>query len=79
MFPLNITKSDKPNMEILGIPIDDQDFCSSFKKHSKAKILLSQLEGVGVVDPQVALILLRLCGTMCKLVHLARATPSIHV
>ena len=46
------------------------------KKHSKAKILLSQLEEVGVVDPQVALILLHLCGSICKLVHLARATPS---
>ena len=53
-------------MEILGIPIGDLDFCFSFisKKHSKAKILLSQLEEVGVVDPQVALILL------------AKATPS---
>ena len=77
MFPLNIKKSDKPNMEILGIPIGDRDFCSSIsKKHSKAKILLSQLEEVRVVDPQVALILLRLCGSIRKLVHLARATPS---
>ena len=66
----------KPNMEILGIPIGDQEFCSSFisKKHTKAKILLSQLEEVGIVDPQVALILLRLCGAF--LVHLARATLS---
>ena len=46
------------------------------KKHTKAKILLSLLEEVGIVDPQVALILLRLCGAFCKLVHLARATPS---
>ena len=78
MFPLCMKKSDKPNMEILGIPIGDQEFCSSFisKKHTKAKILLSQLEEVGIVDPQVALILLRLCGAFCKLVHLARATPS---
>ena len=62
MFPLGIKKSDKPNMEILGIHIEDQDFCSSFiskkkqNKHSKAKILLLQLEEVGVSDPQVALI-----------------------
>ena len=78
MFPLCMKKSDKPNMEILGIPIGDQEFCSSFisKKHTKAKILLSQLEEVGIVDPQVALILLRLCGAFCKLLHLARATPS---
>ena len=79
MFPLRMKKSDKPSLEILGIPIGDQEFCSSFisKKHTKAKILLSLLEEVGIVDPQVALILLRLCGAFCKLVHLARATPSI--
>ena len=77
MFPLKIKKSDKPNIEILGIAIGDQDLCSSFisKKHSKAKIQLSQLEEVGVIDPQVALILLHLCGSICKLIHLARATP----
>ena len=51
MFPLDINKSDKRNMEILGIPIGDQDFCSSFisKNHSKAKTLLSQHE-VEVAD-----------------------------
>ena len=78
MFPLRMKKSDKPSLEILGIPIGDQEFCSSFisKKHTKAKILLSLLEEVGIVDPQVALILLHLCGAFCKLVHLARATPS---
>ncbi|KAL5481549.1 hypothetical protein EMCRGX_G021737 [Ephydatia muelleri] len=78
MFPLRMKKSDKPSLEILGIPIGDQEFCSSFisKKHTKAKILLSLFEEVGIVDPQVALILLRLCGAFCKLVHLARATPS---
>ena len=77
-MPLCAHKSDKPSLEILGIPIGDQEFCSSFisKKHTKAKILLSLLEEVGIVDPQVALILLRLCGAFCKLVHLARATPS---
>ena len=78
MFPLRMKKSDKPSLEILGIPIGDQEFCSSFisKKHTKAKILLSLLEEVGIVDPQVALILLSLCKAFCKLVHLARATPS---
>ncbi|KAL5509256.1 hypothetical protein EMCRGX_G004594 [Ephydatia muelleri] len=78
IFPLRMKNLTKPSLEILGIPIGDQEFCSSFisKKHTKAKILLSLLEEVGIVDPQVALILLRLCGAFCKLVHLARATPS---
>ena len=30
MFPLSMKKSNKPNMEILGISIGNQDFCSSF-------------------------------------------------
>ena len=40
--------------------------------------MLSRLVEVGASDPQVALILLRLCGSYCKLIHLARATtPSL--
>ena len=33
------------------------------------------LEDVGSVDPQVALLLLRQCGSFYKMVHLARSTP----
>ena len=50
MFPLSMKKSDKPHMEILGIPIGDQDFY--LQKHFKANVLLPQLEEVGIVDPQ---------------------------
>ena len=54
-----------------GVAIGDLDFCSSFisTKQMEARFLLSQLEQVGMMDPQVALILLRLCGGLCKLVH----------
>ena len=44
-------------------------------KRADASMLLEQLEDVGAVDPQVALLLLRQCGDFCKLVHLARSTP----
>ena len=30
---------------------------------------------MGLIDPQVALTLLRMCGGFCRLVHLARTTP----
>ena len=41
MFPLGSKKSDKSNMEILGIPIRDQDFCSSlFLKKKKNTLKL---------------------------------------
>ena len=43
----------------------------------EARALISQLEQVGLVDPQgsLVLVLLRLCDGFCKLVHLARSTP----
>ena len=53
------------------------DFCRAVldRKMSEAGFLLKRLEDVGQVDPQVALVLLQLCGGYCKLVHLARAVP----
>ena len=51
--------------------------CQVFFAHKRADAskLLVQLEDVGAVDLQVALLLLRQCGGFCKLVHLARSTP----
>ena len=76
-FPIEMKQSSKPNLEILGIPIGDADFCSAVlnRKRSEAGFLLKRLEDVGQVDPQVALVLLWLCGGYCKLVHLARVVP----
>ena len=47
---------------------------TSLKKHVAVKQLLSRLEEVGAVDPQVAFTLLRIRGGFCKLIHLARTT-----
>ena len=41
--------------------------------------LLQMLEDVGSVNPQVTLLLLRRCGSFCKMVHLARSTPPSHM
>ena len=77
MFPSTVKFSQHPNLEILGAPIGDYLFCSKFiaGKCADAKILLSSLVEVAAIDPHVALSLLRLCGSFCRLVHLARATP----
>ena len=55
----------------------DVAFCSSFiaSKHAAASILLSSLEKLGSCDPQIALILLRMCGGFTKLVYVACSTP----
>ena len=70
-------RSSVPHLEILGAPIGDAFFCAKVvsQKCAIASKLLSQLEDVGSMDPQVALLLLRQCGGFCKLVHLAKSTP----
>ena len=66
-----------PNLEILGIPIGDFVFCSRSisEKCTPLKALFKALFDVFAVDLHVAFSLLRLCGSYCKLVHLARAVP----
>ena len=53
-------------------------FCSSFtaRKCSSPLALLSHLEDNGSSDPHVAHTLLRHCASFCKLIHIARGTPS---
>ena len=77
MFPSCINYSNLPHFEILGAPIGDYLYCANFisSKRQQAARLLSRLEGVARIDPQVALLLLRICAGFCKLVHLARTTP----
>ena len=77
MFPSTVKFSQHPNLEILGAPIGYYLFCSKFiaGKCADAKKLLSSLVEVAAIDPHVALSLLRLCGSFCRFVHLARATP----
>ena len=76
-FPEQIVKSNKACFVILGIPIGDAEFCASFisSKRVESKLLLDKLEEVGAIDPDVALILIHLCGGFCRLNHIARATP----
>ena len=77
LFRGELIRSSSPNIVILGVPIGDLEFCSNYisNKCASAKLLLRKLEAVGAQDAQVALVLLRLCGSFCKLAHLARATP----
>ena len=64
-----------PNIEILGAPIGDAKFCKHFfsNKHQAALALLLTINDLGSLDPQVALVLLHLCSSFCKLAHIAMA------
>ena len=83
MFPSMMKTSNVPHFDILGAPIGDAIFCARFVSQKCAmasKLLCTQLEEVGSVDPQVTVLLLRQCGgfVFCKLVHLAISTlPSL--
>eukprot|EP00731_Ephydatia_muelleri_P023351 Em0015g934a len=48
------------------------------EKCATPKTLLKALVDVSAVDLYVAFSILRMCGSYCKLVHLARATPPSH-
>ena len=77
LFPAAIKKSHTPNLDIQGSPLGDAEFCHHYIVHKRleAQSLLSRLDDVGLIDHQVALTLLRMCGSFCRLVHLARTTP----
>ena len=63
-FPSAIQTSSTYHLELLGAPIGDSEYCNQFfsRKHQAALALLSTLEEIGSLDPQVALALLRLCS-----------------
>ena len=66
-----------PNLDILGAPIGDYLHCSKFiaGKCAEPRRLLSGLVDVAAVDLQVAVTLLCMCGSFCRMVHIARVTP----
>ena len=68
IFPPEMKSSKDLNFEILGAPIGDFVFCAKYasQKRAKAQGLLHRLEDVGSVDPQVALLLLRQCGSSVR-------------
>ncbi|KAL5486989.1 hypothetical protein EMCRGX_G019539 [Ephydatia muelleri] len=77
-FPSELKVSHLPHFEILGCPIGDYIYCANFiaSKRLQARKLLLQLKDVAATDPQVALTLLHLCGSFCRLSYLARSTPT---
>jgi len=66
------------NFELLGSPIGDAEFCSSFVKSFTKKAVAHTLGPLSSLDdPQVVHMLLRLCASFCRVVHLLRGVPII--
>ena len=76
-FPVEF-KSFHRNFELLGAPIGDEAFCTStFTKFVKERVTHS-LEALQMVrDAQVFHYLIRLCCSICRVVHLLRTVPPV--
>ena len=77
-FPHSVKCSLLPNLDILEGPIGDYLYCSKFiaDKCAESKKLILGLTEVAEVDLHVAVTLLHMCGSFCRMVHIARVTPS---
>ena len=80
MFPDSMKAFHTPNLDILGAPIGDYIHCAKFiaSKRVEALKLLSRLQDVAVIDPQVAFTLLRVCGSFCRLAHIVGPLPPAY-
>ena len=74
---ISVNNNSNTNLDILGAPIGDYLHYSKFiaGRCAESRKLLSGLVDVAAVDLQVAVSLLRMCGSFCRMVHIARVTP----
>eukprot|EP00731_Ephydatia_muelleri_P024447 Em0016g718a len=78
-YSVDVTDKSKAAALSLGyskeIPWGLYSSAWSYKKACRGPAPTDAIGGGWLCDPQVALLLLRLCGSFCRLVHLARSTP----
>jgi len=74
-FPAEFDVSLSRCVEVLGAPVGDVGYCSSFvsDRVNKAEKLLEAI--AELEDPQIALLLLRQCASFGKVVFVTRCTP----
>ena len=74
LFPSAISL---PKCDIFGAPVGDYIPCSRViaELRTQAKPLLQCLQEMAGIDLQVAVTLLRVAGSYCRMTHLSRATP----
>ncbi|KAL5503174.1 hypothetical protein EMCRGX_G010082 [Ephydatia muelleri] len=71
LFPLSIQTSKLPNIEH---PLVMLNFANNSSLINIRQPSLT-INDLGSIDPQVSLVLLRICSSFCKLAHIASATP----
>ena len=77
-FPKEVVRF-RDSFELLGSPIGDEVFCAKFISKFTAKAVTHTLGPLSSLDdPQVVHMLIRLCASYCRVVHLLRAVPTLH-
>jgi hypothetical protein len=75
-FPKEVERF-RDGFELLGSPIGDAAFCRKHRGKFTAKAVAHTLGPLSSLDdPQVVHMLLRLCASFCRVVHLLRAVPT---
>ena len=75
-FPAQVERL-RDGFELLGSPIGDEAFCTNFINKFTAKAVKHTLGPLSSLDdPQVVHMLIRLCASFCRVVHLLRAVPT---
>jgi hypothetical protein len=74
-FPKEVERL-RDGFELLGSPIGDEAFCCKFISKFTAKAVAHTLGPLSSLDdPQIVHMLIRLCASYCRVVHLLRAVP----
>ena len=74
-FPKEVERF-RDGFELLGSPIGDEAFCHKFISKFTAKAVAHTLGPLSSLDdPQIVHMLIRLCASYCRVVHLLRAVP----
>ena len=75
-FPKEVERF-RESFELLGSPIGDEAFCTQFITKFTSKAVAHTLGPLSSLDdPQVVHLLIRLCASFCRVVHLLRAVPT---
>ena len=76
-FPAEVERF-RGGFELLGSPIGDETFCSRFISKFTSKAVTNTLGPLSSLDdPQIVHMLIRLCASYCRVVHLLRAVPPM--
>ena len=77
-FPPQVERF-RDGFELLGSPIGDENFCTKFISKFTTKAITHTLSPLSSLDdPQIVHLLLRLCASFCRVVHLLRSVPTLY-